>query len=326
MIDNHGRTVDYVRLAVTDRCNLRCTYCMPEHFNQFIHKTGLLTYEELDRLMAILSSLGVKKLRLTGGEPFVRKDLMEFIENLASKAYFEQITLTTNGVLTLPYVERLKAAGVKNINLSLDTLNRENFARITRRDELPKVIETLEALIKHDFNVKINAVVMSHINTDDIHELAAYTKDHPVEVRFIEEMPFNGSDAAAAPEWNYEKILLHLSNRFDLIPIGSERNGTAMRYEIPKHIGTVGVIAAYSRTFCGTCNRLRISPTGKLKTCLYGRDVASVFDLLRNEASDSAISQMILNAVQQRHPNGIEAEREMLSFEQKHRSMVTIGG
>lgn len=327
MIDNHSRTVDYVRLAITDRCNLRCNYCMPESFTDFLPRKSLLTYEELFRMLSILSALGVKKLRFTGGEPFVRKDFMPFLEKVAAAGLFERIHLTTNGVLTAPFIPRLKAAGIAGVNLSLDTLNPDRFYQITNRRSFDKIMQTLEALLEHGIKTRINAVVLPEHNLEDLIELTEFTRNTPVEVRFIEEMPFNGvGKDPMGGVWNYERILLHLSKQFNLTPISTEQNGTAMRYAIEGHQGGVGIIAAYSRTFCGTCNRLRVSPKGDVKTCLYGRDVVSLFDLLRDEASDELIKQSLLNVIGQRFKNGFEAEKDLLEHESVHRSMVTIGG
>jgi len=324
--DRYNRVIDYVRLAVTDRCNLRCTYCMPEHFNDFLAKSALLSYEELLRLMQLLSSLGVRKVRITGGEPFVRRNLMEFIEQIAEQQLFEQIHITTNGVLTAPLIPRLKAAGISGVNLSLDTLNRERFFQITKRDQLPEVLQTLDQLVAHDIPTRINMVVMPNVNTDDILSMAELTQDRPIEMRFIEEMPFNGTGSTSTLTWNYQRILQELSTKFELTPESYERNGTAMRYSINRHQGKVGIIAAYSRTFCGTCNRLRISPKGELQTCLYGRSTHSVFDAMRSNASDDAVRAIILQAVQLKPADGFAAEQEMIAHEHMHRSMNTIGG
>lgn len=326
MIDRHQRTIDYVRLAVTDRCNLRCTYCMPEGYGHFLPRESLLTYEELERLLGILNELGVKKIRLTGGEPFVRKGLMEFIERIAGKEWFDEIHLTTNGVLTAPFIPRIVNAGISGINLSLDTLNREKFKQITRRDDFDKVMESLQLLLDHQLKVKINAVVMQGVNTDDLYELAELTREKAVEMRFIEEMPFNGTGLQREANWNYEQILLHLSKRFDLVPLGMEAKGTSMRYRADGFVGTLGIIAAYSRTFCGTCNRLRIGPTGAIKTCLYGSDTSGLFDLLRKQADENSIRAFLLETVGQKPRDGFTAEKEMLSIEHQHRSMVAIGG
>lgn len=325
MIDGHGRNIDYLRLAVTDRCNLRCTYCMPEGYGHFLPKSSLLSYEELERLLSIASEMGVKKVRLTGGEPFVRKDLISFIERICKKNLFDEFHLTTNGVLTTPYIPRLVDAGVSGVNLSLDTLSAAQFREITRRNDFEKVMECLYALLETNIQVKINTVVMQHVNTSALHELAGLTKDHDLEVRFIEEMPFNGT-GEVRDHWNYERILLHLSEKYTLDPTGYEKNGTSMRYKTKGHRGEIGIIAAYSRTFCGTCNRLRIGPTGKIKTCLYGNDHEGLFPLLRTQASDAAVKAFLSDIVSKKPADGFASEEEMLATEKKHSSMVSIGG
>jgi molybdenum cofactor biosynthesis enzyme MoaA len=189
LYDQHGRPLEYLRLAVTDRCNLRCFYCMPEQGIQYLPKQQLLTYEEMLRLTSVLAGLGVRKVRLTGGEPFVRRDLMAFIERLTAVPGLNDISLTTNGVLTAPHVPALARLGIRSVNLSLDTLDRARFERITRRDELPRVLDTLHALLATDIQVKINAVVMDGQNIEDLIPLAELTRELPVDVRFIEEMP-----------------------------------------------------------------------------------------------------------------------------------------
>lgn len=299
---------------------------MPEGYGHFLPREALLSYEELERLLAILSDLGVRKLRLTGGEPFVRKGLMEFIERIASSAWFEEIHLTTNGVLSAPYIARLADAGIAGVNLSLDTLNRKRFKEITRRDDLPRVMEALDLLLDHRMKVKINAVVMHGVNTEDLYELAELSREKPIEMRFIEEMPFNGTGFQRKENWNHEQIILHLSKKLDLIPLGIEAKGTSMRYRADGFAGTIGIIAAYSRTFCGTCNRLRIGPTGAIKTCLYGNDTSGLFTLLRNKANEDSIRNFLLQTVGQKPLDGFAAEEEMLKVEQHHRSMVAIGG
>ncbi|MBC7923905.1 MAG: radical SAM protein, partial [Ferruginibacter sp.] len=208
LYDNHGRPVDYLRLAVTDRCNLRCFYCMPEEGIRYLPKPALLSYEEMERVVTVLAGLGVNKVRLTGGEPFVRNGLMDFVRRLSRIPGITSLHLTTNGVLTGPHVPELKALGLRSVNLSLDTLDRERFRRITRRDELPRVLDTLHALLAHGIDVKLNAVVMDGQNTDDLIPLTQLTRQHPVSVRFIEEMPFNG-EGAHYPKlvWNHVRIL-----------------------------------------------------------------------------------------------------------------------
>ena len=223
LYDQHGRPLEYLRLAVTDRCNLRCFYCMPEEGIQYLPKQELLTYEEMLRLTAVLAGLGVRKVRLTGGEPFVRRDLVPFMERLADLPGIDDISLTTNGVLTAPHVPALARLGVKAVNLSLDTLDRARFASITRRDELPRVMDTFYALLDAGIQVKINAVVMDGQNIGDLIPLADLSRTLPVDVRFIEEMPFNGGSHAAGPTslpWNHVRIRQHLEAHFgDLTPV-----------------------------------------------------------------------------------------------------------
>ncbi len=327
LTDNHGREISYLRLAVTDRCNLRCFYCMPHEGIDFLPKTHLLSYEEMLRITGILSGLGVSKIRITGGEPFVRRDLMDFLRALASDPGIKKINLTTNGVLTAPHVPELSAIGISSVNLSLDSLDRERFAMMTRRDELPQVLKTLDALLDHQIPTKINTVVMSGKNTDDIISMAALTKDKPVSVRFIEEMPFNGNGFSNTGEKHatYQDIFAVLQNAFPgLYPLENEPGSTSVNYAIPGHSGTVGIIAAFSRTFCGSCNRIRITPTGTFKTCLYEEGGPNVRDLMRKGASDDEIKDFFIRMVRHRAKDGFEAEQK-----RKHiikESMTTIGG
>jgi len=322
LTDAHKRTINYVRLAVTDRCNLRCSYCMPEHM-QFLQRKALLTYEEIIRVMQLLAAEGVSKVRITGGEPFLRKDLLHLLEQLVRLPGITQLSITTNGVLTRSFIPALQNLGIRHINLSLDTLQRDRFRRITYRDEFNAVMDTLEALLQHNMQVKINTVVMDGVNTDELPAFAALTKDRPVSVRFIEEMPFNGHGKAfSGPLWHYEQILDTLRSTYPLEKIPDAPNATALNYRIPGHQGHVGVIPAYSRTFCGSCNRIRITPTGGLKTCLYGKDVINVRDLLRQGVTGEYLVAAVRQAIHRRFANGFEAEKDNERME----SMSVIGG
>ncbi|HMX40648.1 MAG TPA: GTP 3',8-cyclase MoaA [Saprospiraceae bacterium] len=328
LFDNHGRPLQYLRLAVTDRCNLRCHYCMPEHGLAWLSRQELLSYEEMLRLCRILVDLGIEKLRITGGEPFVRKDLMAFLGSLAALPGLRQMHLTTNGVATAPFVPDLARLGIQSVNLSLDTLDRERFFQITRRDELPRVLDTLHALLDHHIPVKINAVVMQDFNTDHLLPLAELSRDLPVDVRFIEEMPFNGGDHHTAPRlpWHHRRILDLLRSRWpDLEKTPDPPFSTAQHYQVPGHRGRIGIIAAWSRTFCGSCNRIRITPQGALKTCLYDHGVLQVRDLLRQGLSDTQLAEHLLHAFRHRPKDGWEAEaaRRHLPVGE---SMATIGG
>lgn len=326
--DNHGRPMNYLRLAITDRCNLRCFYCMPEGGIQYLPRKELLTFEEIERLVRMLASMGVSKVRLTGGEPFVRTDLMSLIHRIAEVPGIRDLHLTTNGVLTAPYVTELKSLGIASVNLSLDTLDRQRFRTITRRDEFEKVMETYNALMHSGIPLKINAVVMEGRNTEDIIPLVQLTKDSPVDVRFIEEMPFNG-EGTHYPQltWTYNKILDHVRQHYPGISKASDPQfSTASNYTIPGHKGKIGIIAAFSRTFCGTCNRIRVTAQGTLKTCLYDDGVLDIKTLLRTTDDDEKIKTELIKAFRSRAADGFEAEEKRQSHTPINESMSTIGG
>jgi molybdenum cofactor biosynthesis protein A len=328
LYDNHGRIINYVRIAVTDRCNLRCFYCMPEEGIDFLHKSALLSYEELLRILRLLASMGISKVRLTGGEPFVRRGLMGFIEKIAAIEGISKIALTTNGTLTADLVKDFKALKISSVNLSLDSLDPARFAQITRRDDHAAVLRTLYALIEAGIETKINCVVMQGHNEADILPLAAFTKEQPVNVRFIEEMPFNGSGAHPRDwAWDHLRILQQLQTHFPSIKaLKEEPNATAKNYQIEGHLGSVGIIAAFSRTFCGTCNRIRITPQGLLKTCLYDSGTFNVRDLLRAGATDGQLRDAFLQALSNRAKDGREAEANRFAGAGVSESMTTIGG
>lgn len=328
LFDNHGRPINYLRLAVTDRCNLRCFYCMPEEGINYVARKELLSYEEMLRIVQTLVPLGIQKLRLTGGEPFLRKDFMDFLQAIHQIPGLKQINLTTNGTLTKQHIPALKAMGIHSVNLSIDTLDRQRFHEITRRDSLPEVWETFLALQKHQIPTKLNAVVMDGRNIEDILPMVALSKDYPVSVRFIEEMPFNG-DKAHYQElpWSHHRIIAHIKAAYpSLEKLPDPPNSTSYNYHIPGFLGSVGVIAAYSRTFCGSCNRIRITPQGLLKTCLYDQGVFNVRDLLRAEATNEQLKDAFISALQHRALDGWEAEGRQKNDPTARESMATIGG
>jgi len=326
--DNHGRKINYVRLAVTDRCNLRCFYCMPENGLQWLERKELMTFEEMMNICSLLVKMGITKIRITGGEPFVRKDIMQLLSGLSRLENLKQLTITTNGVLTAPFVPELKKIGIQSVNLSIDSLDRGRFFSITRRDELPNVLQTLEALLLHGIETKINAVVMEGKNTEDIISLAEFTKDMPLSVRFIEEMPFNGSEAhSPGLHWNYIRIIEKLKEKYPgLKKIPDPPYSTSYNYQVPGHQGKIGIIAAYSRSFCGTCDRIRITPVGELKTCLYDDGVLNIKDEMRKGLIDDELKTILLNAFGHRPKDGFEAEQKRKEKNPVHESMATIGG
>lgn len=326
LFDNHNRPINYLRLAVTDRCNLRCFYCMPEEGIKYLPKKALLTFEEIERLVTILATMGITKVRLTGGEPFVRTDLMQLIRKIAHIDGIEQLHITTNGILTGPHISELKALGIASVNLSLDTLDRERFKNITRRDEFEKTWNTFQQLSDAEIPVKINAVVMANKNIEDILPMVELTRHLPVSVRFIEEMPFNGEGSHyPVLHWSYKQIVAHIRQAYpDLQKLNDAPNATAQQYQVAGFRGEIGVIAAFSRTFCGTCNRIRVTAQGTLKTCLYDQGVLDIRSLLRSGIHDDAIAEALGQAFQSRPKDGFEAEQHRSALVTE--SMSTIGG
>jgi molybdenum cofactor biosynthesis protein A len=325
LLDNHGRPMTYLRLAVTDRCNLRCSYCMPAEGIVYMPERELMTWEEMARVVRVMHGMGIAKVRITGGEPFVRNGLMEFLEEITALPGLE-VCLTTNGVLIGAYIDRLKALGIRSVNLSMDALDRDRFKQITRRDDYDVVYQNLLRLVEAGFEVKINAVVMKGQNEQDILALTALTKDYPVSVRFIEEMPFNGSGLVEGVLfWNHERILAEIKSVYsDAKAVFMRPGETANRYEIPGHWGDVGIIAAFSRTFCGTCNRVRLTAKGQVKTCLYDDGVFDLKAYLRAGVSDEDLRNILIGLYQKRPLDGFEAEKNRKGV--IHESMTTIGG
>ncbi len=323
--DRHGRTLNYLRLAVTDRCNLRCFYCMPEEGIQFTDRENLLSYEEMLRLLRITASMGVNKVRITGGEPFVRKNMVDFMHNVSRLEGIDTLNLTTNGTMSADIVPELKKMGIKSVNLSLDSLDRDRFFEITRRDLFDKVMQTLDKLLEYNIQVKINAVVMDGRNIEDLIPLVQLTKNQPINVRFIEEMPFNGTGRQYEEfKWNHKAIEQYLRDNLpEMTALPFIPTATANEFNIKGHQGKVGIIAAYTRSFCGTCNRLRVTPQGTLKTCLYDNGVFNIKDFLRAGATDDEMRKLFQEAVAGKAKDGFEAEAKRGKvFE----SMTSIGG
>jgi cyclic pyranopterin phosphate synthase len=300
---------------------------MPEEGIHYLPKKELLTFEEIERLVLLLAQMGITKVRLTGGEPFVRTDLMKLIRRIAKIDGINDVHITTNGILTEPHIPALKSLGIASVNLSLDTLNAERFLKITRRNEFDKTWNTLQRLIENDIPVKVNAVVMEEKNIEDILPMVEMTRAQNVSVRFIEEMPFNGEGSHYTKlNWTHKKILEHIRSAYPkILKIEDPENATAHHYQIPGFKGNVGIIAAFSRTFCGSCNRLRITAQGILKTCLYDDGVLDIKKLIRSGKTDEEIKQELIFAFAHRAKDGFEAESNR-SKKSISESMSTIGG
>ena len=326
MIDNHNRRINYLRLAVTDRCNLRCNYCMPAEGINFAKNDKLLSIDELKTLSNILVDQGIDKIRITGGEPFVRKDLMDLLRHLTYLEGLKDISVTTNATLIGPYIDELKALGIKNINVSLDAINKATFERITRRNQYDIVHNNLIRLISEGFNVRINFIALDGQNTQDILPVLELAKHYPVSVRFLEEMPFNGgSKSFQKITWDYKHILEHIKKEHpDYYILESPKTSTSINYKIPGFKGTFGVIPSFSRTFCGSCNRLRVSATGDVITCLYAKASANLRDIMRGEDSENRVKEQVLKAVGSRAKTGFEAQEKYKDVFSN--SMTSIGG
>jgi len=326
LIDNHGREINYMRLAVTDRCNLRCFYCMPESGIKYVNRKDLLTFEEMHRMTRVFSELGISKLRITGGEPFVRKGIMEFLTEIAKLPKLEEINITTNGTVTQDLIHQLEDIGIKSVNLSLDSLDKKRFFEITRRDMFDDVMRSFDLLEQSKIKLKINMVVMEGRNIEDIYPMIDLTRDKNVSVRFIEEMPFNGTEGQGnATFWPMKKILDHVGERYEFEKLPDPPSSTSKNYQIPGHKGNFGIIAAYTRTFCGSCNRIRITPQGSMRTCLYATSGVSFRDFMRSGVTDEEIGDFLKKAISNRAKDGFEAEKRR-SNNPVSESMATIGG
>ncbi len=327
LVDNFGRQISYIRLAVTDRCNLRCQYCMPAKGIDIVPRKEMLSYKEMYRIIRVLTELGVNKVRLTGGEPFARKDFMSFLEMLSFNDLLDEINITTNGALVTEHIQTLeKLKKVKNINLSIDSLHADKFAEITRRDVFSEVYKTFELLEKSNLNLKLNVVVQSGFNTDEINDFVGLTKNKDIAVRFIEEMPFNGKGQRDIKEnWNYNKILEEIKSEYSVENIISEKSSTSRNFSIENHQGTLGIIPAFTRTICSDCNRIRITSTGTFKNCLFDDGVFNLRDFIRDGASNDDLKELFLSLIKEKPENGFiaEANRKKGSVTE---SMSTIGG
>ncbi|MFL0065635.1 GTP 3',8-cyclase MoaA [Tenacibaculum maritimum] len=326
-MDNFGRQITYARLAVTDRCNLRCQYCMPAHGIEIVPRKDLLSYKEMYRIIRILTELGVTKVRLTGGEPFVRKGFVDFLEMLSFNDLLDTINITTNGALISKHIEKIEQLKkVKTINLSIDSLQKEKFHSITRRDVFPEVYQTLEALEKSSLHLKLNTVVQSGFNTDEINDFVALTQHKNIAVRFIEEMPFNGKGLRETKEvWNYNRILSEIKSAFNITKTKTEKSATSHNFSVKNHKGSIGIIPAFTRTICNDCNRIRITSTGLFKNCLFDEGVFNLRDFIRNGASNDDLKTLFLSLVKQKPKNGFIAETNRKKGSVSE-SMSSIGG
>ena len=328
LTDTHGRKHNYLRISLSEKCNLRCTYCMPHDGIPLSPRANLMSAEEIEAFAKVFVEHGVDKIRLTGGEPLVRKDFSDILGRLAKLPV--KLSITTNALLTHRFIADFKKYGLKDINVSLDSLNAEKFKFITRRDQYKKAFTNIEQLIKEGFNVKINAVLMKNFNEDEIVEFIKLTKERAINVRFIEFMPFDGN------AWNKDKlvsqaeIINRVTDHFGveaLLPLPNEANFTARNFRIEGFMGSFGIISSVTNPFCDSCNRIRLTADGKLKNCLFSNEETNLLKAFRE---GEKLEQLIDEAL-----NKKKAVRAgMTDFDQltnpdlhsNNRSMIAIGG
>jgi len=326
LVDSFGRVHDNLRLSVTDRCNIRCFYCMPESEVRFEKRSEILDFEEIERFARIAVSLGITKLRVTGGEPLVRRDLPLLIRNLAAIPGVRDLALTTNGVLLPELARPLFDAGLRRINVHLDTLDRARFEQITRRDDLPKVLDGLARVKELGYRVKLNAVAVKNLVEPDIVPLARFAREHGFEVRYIEFMPLDAQGL-----WDRSKVLLAdeiidmLSREIaPLVPVPDpDPRAPATEYQFADGGGTVGFIASVSRPFCLNCNRLRLTADGKIRYCLFAIEEDDIKALMRSGAPDEEIAALIRRNIAGKW---IGHEINSSKFVPPPRPMYSIGG
>lgn len=324
MIDSHGRTIDYVRISLTDRCNLRCVYCMPENGVEQILHQQILTYDEILRICRCLASLGIKKVKLTGGEPLVRRDCAALLKQLKQIPGIEKVTLTTNGVLLKENMEALAQAGLDAVNISLDTVDAELFEKITRRDNLSKVLEGLKEALKYpQIPVKINSVPVLG-DKENLVRTAYLAQQYPVHVRFIEMMPIGYGKQFDF--WSEDEVRHILEEAYGpMIPCKEHYgNGPCHYFSVKGFQGKIGFISAMTHKFCYQCNRVRLTAEGYLKACLQFQIGADLRELMRSGCSDEELTQVIEKVIRDKPVS--HNFNEMKTMLDEQRMMSQIGG
>ncbi|MCC7436121.1 MAG: GTP 3',8-cyclase MoaA [Methanoregulaceae archaeon] len=294
LVDRFGRVHTYLRVSITDRCNFRCQYCMPETKIVWRPRAELLTLEEILRLVELFARLGTNKLRITGGEPTVRKGWQHLLREAAAVPGIADRLMTTNGTGLHEHAAELRAAGLTGINISLDSLQRDRFTEITRQDRLDEVLRGIDAALEASIpRVKLNVVVMAGVNEDEVLDFVAYAFDRPLQVRFIEFMPFLGNGWKVDRVIGYQEMLSQIEPRYELSPRGGHPSDVAKDFDLVGGAGSIGFITSMTDSFCGGCNRMRITADGLLKTCLFLPGQLSLRDLMRSGADDAELEQAI---------------------------------
>ncbi|MDZ4700868.1 MAG: GTP 3',8-cyclase MoaA [Rhodothermales bacterium] len=325
LTDTFGRVHTYLRISLTERCNLRCQYCMPAEGVPLKPHADILTFEEIERISTLFVRAGVTKIRLTGGEPLVRKDVEEVVRRIGRIPGLRTFAMTTNGLLIPKKLPALHAAGLNLLNISLDTLQADRFATITRRDGFEVVLRAIDMAIEYGYRpVKVNCVVMRGFNDDELADFVTLTQTKPIEVRFIEYMPFEGNGWQDDRFMPYTEMIERIVERHPgLARQDDGPNETSKTYRVPDYAGSVGFISSMSEHFCGGCNRLRITADGNLKVCLFGNAEVSLRDVIRAGASDEELAAVIEAAVLRKKA----AHAGMYNIAAgENRPMILIGG
>jgi GTP 3',8-cyclase len=325
IVDSYNRVHNYLRISLTDNCNLRCFYCMPEEEYDFTPASRLMQADEILAISKIFVSLGVNKIRLTGGEPLVRKDAGSIMLSLSRLPV--KLTLTTNGSRLHEFADTLARAGIRSLNISLDTLQSEKFQLITRRNQFEKIYDNIQLLLNRNFHVKVNMVVMKGLNDNEINDFVEWTKHQPVHVRFIEFMPFTGNWWTSNKVFTMQQMLQVIQEKYEVQRLQDEKHDTAKGYMVPGHLGTFAIISTMSANFCGDCNRMRLTADGKMKNCLFSENETDLLSALR---SGEDIIPLIQESIQRKAKElggQFTTDFEHLHAEDIHnRSMITIGG
>jgi len=327
LTDSFGREHNYLRISLTEKCNLRCTYCMPENGVLLSPQSQLMTANEVFHIAALFVQNGVDKIRLTGGEPLLRKDFSEILTSLSTLPV--KLSITTNAILVDRYIETFKSCGLKDINVSLDTLNTTKFDAITKRDQFSKAMSNIELLIQEGFMVKLNVVLMKDFNDDEIIDFINYTRDKPINVRFIEFMPFDGNNWDKSKLVTFDEVLTAVNVHYAEVGVESipnEKNFTARNYKIKNYKGSFGIISTVTNPFCDACNRIRLTANGKLKNCLFSTGETPLLETFRDGKSIEGLIQQALHQKKAVRAGMTELE-DFENLENHHnRSMITIGG
>ena len=325
IIDKYNRIHNYLRISLTDNCNLRCFYCMPEEEYDFTPASRLMQVSEIESLAKTFVSLGVNKIRLTGGEPLVRKDAADIILSLSKLPV--KLTLTTNGSRLHEFVDVLEKANIRSLNISLDTLQSEKFQLITRRDQFKKVYDNIQLLLKKNFHVKVNMVVMKGLNDNEIIDFIEWTKHEPVHVRFIEFMPFTGNRWTSNKVFTMQEILEVIEKKYEIVRLQDEKHDTAKGYKVSGHEGTFAIISTMSENFCSDCNRMRLTADGKMKNCLFSEKETDLLSALRKGEDVVPLIHKSIQSKAKELGGQFTADFQHLHAEDIHnRSMITIGG